>query len=255
MTKLHRILIPTDSDDPQSWQAALGAALAINQACSPAIRDVVLFLPVKQNLKSTGLEGFIGKQHSKMLRDGKTLQLPDDANLRLETKQTSSYGFPRKTTIIAFYTDDRILEMIDGLQNVAGVVAVPDYTGRANEWKSRWAPLVPGEEKAELEPLIDDPIIIAALESISPLMNKSKGVLTAPYADWANDVLRILRAKGHFADPKDVKSWAIRDGWTPGAANELGKLAGKIFKLKAKPSLRQIANAEERYERWKNGET
>lgn len=255
MTKIHRILIPTDSDDPQSWQDALCNALAINQACSPAIKDVVLFLPVKQNLKSTGLEGFIGKEHSKMLRDGKTLQLPDDANLRLETKQTSVHCFPRKTTIIAFYTDDRILEIIDGLQNVAGVVAVPDYMGRASEWKARWAPLVPGEEQTELEPLINDPIIIAAIKSISPLMNKSKGVLTAPYADLAKDVLRILRAKGHSADPKDVKSWAIRDGWTPGAANGLAKLAGRIFKLKAKPSLRQIANAEERYERWKNGET
>lgn len=55
MTKVHRILIPTDSDDPQSWQDALSAALAINQACSPAVKDVVLFLPIKQNLKGTGL--------------------------------------------------------------------------------------------------------------------------------------------------------------------------------------------------------
>ncbi len=75
-------------------------------------------------------------------------------------------------------------------------------------------------------------------------------MLTSSYEDWAKDVLRILRAKGHSADPKDIKSWAIKDGWKPGAADDLAKLAKKTFDMKTKPSFASIANAAERYERW-----
>jgi uncharacterized protein YjcR len=66
----------------------------------------------------------------------------------------------------------------------------------------------------------------------------------------ANQVLRILRAKGHGDPSATIKSWAIRHGWRPGDAVDLEALARKIWSLKVKPSISQIYNAQERYQRW-----
>jgi hypothetical protein len=64
----------------------------------------------------------------------------------------------------------------------------------------------------------------------------------------------FLRAKGHSAPPDRIKSWAVREGWKPEAADELATLAKRIFALKAKPSLSAIHDPDGRYACWKNGE-
>lgn len=149
--------------------------------------------------------------------------LPSGAKLRAETKRKLSFGFSRPTTIIAFYANDEILEQVDGLRNVAGVVAVPEYLGYASEWKARWSPLVPGEKREEPAAIIDDPVIEAAMKSLSRLINKGNGILVPLDKEWTQETLRILRNKGHTTDPAKLKSWAIRDGWQVKAAGELAK--------------------------------
>jgi hypothetical protein len=69
--------------------------------------------------------------------------------------------------------------------------------------------------------------------------------------DELDEAFRILRAKGHALDPAAIKSWAIRQGWKPGGADELSKVAAKIAKLKNKPSLGALHDPHGRYERWK----
>jgi hypothetical protein len=249
MVKTNRVFLPIDGYDPNSWPLAILCAEQINAAHAPPVSDVVLLLHQQSILAHSSLSGFMGDQIVKALRAGKPVRLPSGALLRLETKRTISH-LARPTTIIAFYADDAILEIIDGLTNVAGVVAVEDLQGSANQWVARWSPLVPGQPAKPPVQLINDPVVLKALESLSGLVNKSNAVLTSSYEDWARDVLRILRAKGHFADPKDIKSWAIKDGWKPGAADDLAKLAKRTFEMKTKPSLAGIANASERYDRW-----
>lgn len=249
MGKLHRIFLPVDGYDEISWPLALQCAEQINCAHSPAVRDVILLLHQQSILDHSTLAGFLGSPHAKALRAGKSLGLPSGATLRLETKKTISH-LARPTTIIAFYADDTILEMVDGLKNVAGVVVVEDLKGSANQWKARWSPVVPGEAAKPPVELIEDSVIVEALKSLSMLINKGNGLLISRDQDWAKDVLRILRAKGHTADPHALKSWAIKNGWTPGAAGDLAKLAKKTFDTKTKPSLANIANANERYDRW-----
>lgn len=248
MTKTHRIFLAIDGYDPNSWPLAIHCAEQINVAHTPPVSDVVLLLHQQSILAHSSLSGFMGDKLVKAMRAGKKVGLPSGATLRLETKKTISY-LARPTTIISFYADDAILEMVDGLANVAGVVAVEDLKGSADQWVARWSPIVPGQPAKPPVQLIGDPVVLKALESL--MVNKSNGVLTSVYEDWAKDVLRILRAKGHSADPQDIKSWAIKDGWKPGAAADLAKLAKKIFGMKTKPSLASIANVNERYNRWR----
>ena len=254
MPKIQRILLPVDSDAPEAWPMALQFAEQINTASTPNVSDVVLLVHDKANLVHTGLAGMMESEHSKMLYHGKQLDLLSGAKLRAETKRKLSFGFSRPTTIIAFYANDEILEQVDGLRNVAGVVAVPEYLGYASEWKARWSPLVPGEKREEPAAIIDDPVIVAAMKSLSRLINKGNGVLVPLDIEWTQETLRILRNKGHITDPANLKSWAIRDGWQVNAAGELAKIAKKIFDMKTKPSLAKIHDAQGKYERWTNGE-
>lgn len=254
MPKIQRILLPVDSDAPESWLMALQFAEQINTASTPSVSDVVLLLHVKDNLRHTGLAGMMDSAHSKMLYDGKQLTLPSGAKLRMETKRKLSFGFSRPTTIIAFYANDEILEQVDGLRNVAGVVAVPEYLGYASEWKARWSPLVPGEKREEPAAIIDDPVIEAAMKSLSRLINKSNGILVPRDKEWTQETLRILSNKGHTTDPANLKSWAIRDGWQVKAAGELATIAKKIFDMKTKPSLAKIHDPQGKYERWQKDE-
>ena len=249
MGKPKRIFLPIDGYDPKSWPLAIHCAEQINAAHAPPVSDVVLLLHQQNILAHSSLSRFMGNQIVKALRAGNPVRLPSGAALRLETKRTISH-FARATTIIAFYADDAILETVDGLNNVAGIVAVEDLKGSANQWIARWSPIIPGQAATPPVQLIKDPVVLKALESLSGLVNKSNAVLTSSYEDFIKDVLRILRAKNHSADPKDIKSWAIKDGWKPGAADDLAKLAKRILEMKTKPSLASIANANERYDHW-----
>lgn len=119
-------------------------------------------------------------------------------------------------------------------------------------WKERWNPLVLGEPTQPAATLIFDPVVVEkALWSITGMVNLTTGSLDPREQVNAQETLRILRAKGHTAEPQQqVKSWAIRNGWTPAKADELGKLAAKVLGMKEKPRLTGIHDAEGKYESW-----
>lgn len=68
--------------------------------------------------------------------------------------------------------------------------------------------------------------------------------------EHVDETLRILRANGHSLKPAEMRSWAIRNGWKPGAADELAKLVQRIAGLKNRPYLTKIHNAHGRYQSW-----
>jgi hypothetical protein len=246
-----RVLLPVDGYHQQSWDFALGYAEQINEARSA--EKTVLLLHQKNILDHSTLAGMMHPSHKKALLKNQALNLPSGAKLVLHTMQ----NIPRilnNATVIVFYADDRILELVDGIKNLAGVVVVPDVLGEIEQWKARWNPQVPGEKSQAPKQIIDDPVVEQALISLTSLVNTGNGVMVSRDKEWAKDVLSILRAKGHSEDAGHIKSWAIKNGWQPKAATELAALAKKIFERRTKPSLANIANAHERYQRWCDGE-
>ena len=147
-----------------------------------------------------------------------------------------------------------ILDLADGTRNVAGVVAVPDLPGEANDWAKRWGVIVHGEGPEAASPLIEDEVVVRALEMLTRMVNLSTGLGHPRDKAFANEVLRILRAKGHANPTPHIRSWAIRNGWKPEHAVKLEALSRKIWELKGKPSLSGFHNPHERYERWRSGE-
>jgi hypothetical protein len=244
-----RVLVPIDDSEPEALGIPLSYAKTIAQRGTSRIEKIILLTHTKQQLRSTSLESHLGIQASKALVANKPVGLGDGLMLHHETLQTLRFG-AGKAIIIAFYADDKMMDFIDGLSGVLGVIAVPWIEDGAKNWSARWTPHVHGQAAQQPAKLLDDPVIESALQALSRMVNLSHGVLHPRDKQYADETFRILRAKGHSAPVLGVKSWAIREGWKPGAAEELAKLAGKIFALRIKPSLSTFHDPHGRYARW-----
>ncbi len=246
-----RVLIPGDSQEPET----LGLALAYAQeiAKKQEARDVLLVTHAKGQLRHTGLAANLGENAARALLDGRGVALASGATLRHGTLATLRYASGR-AVIVAYYADDRLLDFVDGMDGVQGVVAVPWVAGDAGQWRERWAPIVHGEEKQTPAAILDDPVVEAALRSVTHMINLSNSLIQSHDKEWVDGALRILRARGHVLDAAKIRNWAIRNGWKPGAADDLARLVRKIAGMKTRPRLTGIPNAEARYARWKGGE-
>lgn len=249
MTKTIRVLVPVDSQEPEAFNLALAYAEQISKTAG--VEDVILLVHTKHQLDSTGLSRFLGAAAVKALNKG-TAALSWGGRLHGETMKTLRYT-ARKSVIIAYYADEKLLDFVDGLNNIAGVVAVPWVPGEADGWVTRWNAHVHGQAKQAPATLIDDPVVVRALETLTTVINLSTGLGHPRDKAMANEILRILRAKGHADPSATIKSWAIQHGWSPNSATELEALARKIWSLKTKPSLSGFHDPHERYERWKAG--
>lgn len=250
MNKYIRVLVPLDSQSEQTFGLAMAYAEKI--AKSTGVAEVILLTHTKSQLDGTGLSGFLGSTATKALLKGKTANLHWGGRLHAETIRTLRYQ-ARNAVVIAYYANEALLDFLDGLHSVAGAVAVPWVPGEADGWAARWSAHVHGQDKQAPSPLIDDPAVVRALEALTRIINLSTGLGHPRDKEQANEVLRILRAKGH-ADPSEtIKSWAIRHNWSPHAASELETLSRKIWSLKTRPSLSGFHDPHGRYERWKTG--
>jgi hypothetical protein len=245
---MHRILIPLDSHDPESWQYALAYVDQIGKARGQH-GDVILLVHTRCQINGSRLSGHMGSGHAKALNAGKSMKLPFGGSLRLATLKTLGHVL-KGTIIIAFFTDEKMLGAVDDRRGLAGVVVVPDFTDSADEWASRWSPVVHGQSQPVAQPLIDDRIVEAVLDCLTRMINLSTGLSNPRDKDAANEILRILEYKGHVIDLVKLRSWAIQNGWRSGDAHDLSQLAGKIGSLKNKPSMAKIYNWQDKYERW-----
>lgn len=215
--------------------------------------DIVLLTHSKMQITQTTLASVLGG-HAKALAKGQRIDLGGGILLRNETMQTLKYSTGR-TVVVVYYAEDKILEFVDGLTGVEAVVAVPEFSTSGQVWKKRWSPRVLGEAAPPaVAELITDRVVEAALKGHARMSNQSHNVLHPRDKEYADETFRILRAKGHTLDLAEIKSWAIRNGWKPGAAEEIANVAAKINRLKGPPSLAKIHDPNARYGRWQAGD-
>jgi hypothetical protein len=250
MAEIIRVLVPLDSHSSEALQIAIGYAKAI---CEKAgISDVILLTHTKQQLDHTSLSRLLGERVVRALAKG-PVGLGSGVSLHAETMRTLRWP-PRKSVLIVYYAETEILDLADGARNVVGVVAVPDLPGDVDDWAKRWGVIVHGEDQKPAAPLIEDEVVVRALETLTRMVNLSTGLGHPRDKAFANEVLRILKAKGHADPTPHIRSWAIRNGWKPEHAVKLEALSRRIWELKGKPSLSSFHNPHERYERWRSGE-
>ncbi|MGL6210120.1 MAG: hypothetical protein ACRC14_09865 [Paracoccaceae bacterium] len=244
-----RVVVPIDCHDPSAWATALAYAEAIGTKAQPPAREYILLTHTKSQLTQTSLGNHVGSAETKLLLANQSIPVAEGGNLRHATLQTLR-GSARQAVIVAYFAEDEMMEKVDGLAGVIGVVVVPDFPTDVDNWSARWNPRVHGQQPTAPVKLLADAVVEKALRGLSGLVNLSKAAINPRDKEHANDTLRILRAKGHTLDAGKIKSWAIQNGWQANAADELAKLAAKIQALRSRPSTKAFHDAEGRYQRW-----
>jgi len=248
MVEIYRVLIPLDSQDSQTFGLMLSYVEQI--AKNAGVSNVILLTHTKAQFDSTSLSRFLGAAVSKALSKGKKVNLPWGGTIKGETMKTLVYP-ARDTIVVAYYADESLLDFVDNLHGVRGVVAVPWVRGEADGWAARWNARIHGREVQPPSVLIEDPVVVRALEILTGIINLSTGLGHPSDRKMADEMLRILRAKGHRDPSGQIKSWAIRHKWSPSAASDLEALAKKVWSLRTKPSLAAFHDPDGRYNRWK----
>lgn len=244
-----RVLIPGDDQSEEAISLAIGYADEICKLKQGTVQEAILFVPGKESVRFTTISTAIGEKNAKKLHDGGVVLLPTGIPLRLETIRTLKW-ISKPSVLISIYSDQRMLDQVDSTKNLVGIVAVPHVSDALEQWERTWSPTVHGQVKQPPPKLISDPILEQALLSLTHSVNLSHGALNSLDKEHSDNTLRILCVHGHCDEPRNIRSWAIKNGWQPKAADELEKLAQKIYSLKSKPRLRNPEVAQRTYDYW-----
>ncbi|MDO9479450.1 MAG: hypothetical protein U1D69_09170 [Polynucleobacter sp.] len=249
--KTIRVLIPGDTQNEEDILLAIQYADKICELKQGTVQEATLFAPGKESVRYTTISTAIGEKNAKKLHDGGVVLLPTGIPMRLETIRTLRW-ISKPSILISVYSDQKMLDQVDSLANIVGIVAIPHAPDALQQWESTWSPTVHGQPEQPTSKLIADPILEQALLSLTRSVNLSHGVLHPSDKESSENTLRILRVHGHSDEPQKIRSWAIQNGWQPRAADELGKLANKIFSLKSKPRLKNSEVAQKTYDYWRS---
>ena len=172
MSGIIRVLVPLDSQSDAAFQLAFKYAESICQKSGANV--IVLLTHTKSQLEHTGLARMLGSHVIKAIGKGNATTSAGYA-LRAETMRTLRY-LSQKSVLVVYYAEAGILDVADGVQNVAGVVAVPDHPGDADPWVQRWGAHVHGQTRQAPSVLIKDPVVVAALDELTKIINLSTGL-------------------------------------------------------------------------------
>jgi len=235
-----RVLVLGDDPGAGGITTVLGCADDICKENLGAIQEAILFVAAKNCLQYTTLETALGEQNAKLLRNGGTVALPSGVPMRLETIRTLKLA-TKPSVLISIYSDDKMLDQVESKhKNLFAIVAHPSFPEALDRWQKAWSPLM----------VISDRIVTQALVSLTQSINLSNRVLNPRDKEHAERTLKILRIHGRVEDPENIRSWAIQNGWQLKAADELEKLALKVFSLKSKPRLTNPDSAKTTYDYW-----
>lgn len=244
-----RVLIPGDNQSEEVITLAFGYADEICKLSQGKVQEAILFVPGKDSVKYTTLTSALGERNAKKIHDGGVVALPSGVPMRLETIRTLRW-VTKPSVLISIYSDQKMLDQVDSIKNLFGIVAVPHIPEALEGWRKTWSPTVHGVPKQSAQALISDPIVEQALLSLTHGINLSHSLLNPRDKEHADRTLRILRANGHVEKPENLRSWAIKNGWHPKAADEFEKLAIKVLALKSKPRLPDPDVAKRTYDYW-----
>lgn len=241
-----RILIPDTTFDGGAIRTAFQCLVRV-MAEDADIRRCLLFIPAKGSIQSTNLEQVLGSKVSKILSDGKEARL-GEGSLRLVTIRTFRPYAPGDA-VIAIYVDQKMMDAIDSNRSLKAVICVPHLPEAVDDWRRTWNPILLGGTQEEVW-LIGNPVVEAALASMTGRINLSHRVLHPSDTEAVKDAFRILRAHQQAEDPANIRAWCIKHGWHAGAADEAMRYAAKAFALRSKPSVQGAHWASDIYEQW-----
>ena len=163
------------------------------------------------------------------LRSNEALQRIPKSIDTTSFKNMGSGGRTNGNVVILCWPTDDILRKIDGAGRLDALCVLPWIEAEIETWRaSRSAVDLLGVIPDPPVPTIGDPVVLAALRSVTAGVNLSSGLthpLDKPKAVWA---FKDLRAAGHTWDAQEIEAWAAANGWPARHASELAQVARDI---------------------------
>jgi hypothetical protein len=159
-------------------------------------------------------------------------QLPElPPAVRQETPQTLGRYFPHPgPVVVSFWPGIEDLEQLDSAQELKALAVVPWLEEYIDTWRAaRGANDLLGTRATPEAPTLSDPVVEAALRSVTRMINVSTGLANPRDRSTAIHSFKILRRNGHTIDPGEIPAWAMANGWGAEDARELGELARGVL--------------------------
>jgi len=156
-----------------------------------------------------------------------------------ETSKTLG-RFPRVQPVtLAFWPLSQDLERLDDARGLKALVVVPWLEEDVATWiQARGAIDLLGKRATAATPGIADPVVGAAMRSLTNRVNLSSGLVHPRDKAAAVQALQVLKRNGHRYEPQELQTWAMANGWDGRGARQLseyaaGVLAGKAYRTGA----------------------
>lgn len=228
MTEVRKLYI--SSYGPEEEPIKLGFFWLLDTAVRGGSERAYLAVPTLQNLDGVISEAF-GEDWVKSLKRDKRIAVTyggASLNLDLLTERIDSDSI-HKGPALVFYPNARLLEKMDDHYGITDVLVVPWIMKDIEEWILTWNAQELGKEDSQMsEPAFSDPVVEAALQSLTIRVNLSTGLGHPSDRDAAIWLFRNLKRANIRYNPIEIKGWLVRHGWRAEHANEVKEVAEKI---------------------------
>lgn len=132
---------------------------------------------------------------------------------------------------MALWPTARGIAMLDDCDRTKALAVVPWLLRDVEPWRRARRPIdLLGAAPTAQSPSINDPIVRAAIRSLTMSVNLSTGLSHPSDKAHAVETFKVLKKAGHDWDPDDVHAWALANGWHNRGADDLRKYADGIRK-------------------------
>jgi hypothetical protein len=213
-----------DAHGPDDEALRFGFAWLVRRA---VVGDgwAALFVPSLQQIEP--LAAAVGGRGVAALKKSRRLKV-NGADIELFTDRTLRVTY-RQGPVLGVWVDDNQLDKLENL-GAPALCAIPWNRADIDAWKRAWNPtdLRTGDKPHATEATIANPVVLAALESLTTRVNLSTGLGHPSDKAAAVQLFLALRNGGERFDPGQVHAWAASHGWRAAHARQLGELAQKI---------------------------
>lgn len=185
--------------------------------------EAAIFVPALSSARD--LSGALGQAVAGQLGRDRSARINGITFTLVTDRGHQSWSGP----VLAVWADDRQVSRLERPAS-PGICVVPWNPEDISDYKARRRPLeLRSQERAGGDDPVSNPVVAAALDSLTNLVNLSSGIshpLDKPKAVWT---FKLLRDAGETFTPDEIRAGASHRGWRSDHAADLADVAQKVL--------------------------
>ncbi|MBG9991562.1 MULTISPECIES: hypothetical protein [unclassified Pseudoalteromonas] len=218
----NRFIVENTGPNQGNLELAFYTALEVCKGRS--LTNIIIVFPTKQGFKNSIVANFLGKQATKTILDGGTVNAIDGIKLTFRTPKNID-KFSNNEVIFAIYTSEIDMNLVDSARSEA-IVFLPWREDEGKDWLAIWNPKIIGPTTWAIDTDVLSSEAQEVILSLGRSINMSTGLTHPSDKDLAKRLFSSLRNTNTLT-PELVKRFAIQNGWEPLRAQELAVFSEK----------------------------